>query len=143
MERPHTARHTLNLRWMLSLLLTAVLLGCASQSVGPGGVHQSAPGAEQRVGPGGVEQRAGGSEQRVRPGCVEQRSHGVSQQVGVCDRTPASSSASQSAAGHPQPAPHACKLQCGERLVATGCASTEFAVCQCQPTPVAYCRPRN
>lgn len=122
-------------------MLLALSLGisaCASQSVGPGGVHQRAPGAEQRVGPGGVSQRAGGAEQRVSPTCVEQRAGGASQKVGLCD---GSVPQVQQSAGAPPPPAQRCAMQCNGRPIATGCAVGEIAVCRCEPTPLASCRP--
>lgn len=124
-----------------SLLLLALALGitaCASQSVGPGGVHQRAPGAEQRVGPGGVSQHAGGAEQRVSPTCVEQRAGGAHQKVGLCDGPVPQV---QQSAGAPPPPPQRCALDCGGHPIATGCSVGEIAVCRCEPTPLASCRP--
>ncbi|MFA5939640.1 MAG: hypothetical protein WC809_09835 [Sinimarinibacterium sp.] len=89
------------------------------QSVGPGGVQQSAGpwGPSQSVGPGGVQQSSGpyGPNQSVGPGGVR-----------------------QSAGGQPPSGP-SCQTSCGGQSYSVSCPAGATPMCQCQHEPYAAC----
>lgn len=101
---------------LTGLVLALALSGCMgmSQSVGPGGVEQSAGPFHQSVGPGGVEQSAGpyGPSQSVDSGGVRQSSGGRGT---------------------------SCQVECRGHSYSAGCPAGEKPVCQCNSAPYASC----
>lgn len=89
------------------------------QSVGPGGVQQSAGpwGPSQSVGPGGVQQSAG--------------PYGPNQSVGA-------GGVRQSAGGSSTEGP-GCQTSCDGRSYAVSCPAGATPMCQCQHEPYAAC----
>lgn len=124
---------------VLLLLLSACAFQPPSQSVGPGGVQQSARPWSQSVGPGGVQQGSGpyGPSQSVGPGGVQQSTgpYGPSQSVGP-------GGVRQSAGGTRNPPPRgpSCRIQCSDETASVECPAGKEPSCQCQAKPYATCR---
>lgn len=118
-------------RWGVGLLLAGLSLSACMQSLGPGGVQQSAGPFQQSVGPGGVSQSAGpfGS-QSIGPGGIQQSAGPFQQSVG-------SGGVQQRAGG--TSAGNSCQISCGGRRYSASCPTSEMPVCQCDREPQARC----
>lgn len=132
----------------LTISALLALSACASQSVGPGGVEQSAGPFHQSVGPGGVNQGAGsyGPGQSAGPGGVQQGAgpYGPSQSVGPGGVNQSAGSPRCLNAGCKwenggTSAGANCRATCAGNEYAISCPATERAVCQCGNPPYASC----
>lgn len=110
--------------------------GPFQQSVGPGGVSQNAgPFGSQTVGPGGVQQSMGPFKQSVGPGGVQQSAGPFgSQSVGANGVKQTAGPASTSSAGG-----NTCRISCSGRSYSASCPARENPLCQCSHAPYASC----